>query len=114
MGVVGSAVIAVWSYELIKDSSSILLDGVGDGATAKTVRETLESDGATVAVDIHVWKLSPRDLAAAIAIVTNRPSTPDEYRARLTAALPSLSHVTLEVNRRVHGDLESGQRHLSP
>ncbi len=102
MGVVGSVVIAGWSYGLIKDCSSILLDGVVDRTTTRTVREALESDGDTVAVDIHVWKLSPTDLAAAIAIVANRPSTPNEYRARLTAAMPSLTHVTLEVNRCSH------------
>ena len=102
MGVVGSVVIAAWSYGLIKDCSAILLDGVVDKTTAQTVRETLESDGDTVAVDLHVWKLSPTDLAAAIAIVADRPSTPDEYRARLAAAMPSLAHVTLEVNRCSH------------
>ena len=102
MGVVGSVVIGVWSYGLLRDCSSILLDGAVDRTAATTLREALESDGDTVAVDLHVWKLSPTDLAAAIAIVANRPSTPDEYRARLTAAIPSLSHVTLEVNRCRH------------
>ncbi len=102
MGVVGSVVIARWSYGLIKDCSNILLDGGVDETATRTVRETLESDGDTVAADIHLWKLGPTDLAAAIAIVADRPSTPDEYRARLTAAMPSLSHVTLEVNRCSH------------
>lgn len=98
MGVVGSLVIARWSYGLIKDCSSILLDGGVDEAARNTVREALESDGDAVATDIHVWRLGPVDLAAAIAIVADRPAPPDEYRARLAAAMPSLSHVTLEVN----------------
>ncbi len=102
MGVVGSVVIARWSYRLIRDCSSILLDGDVDETATSTVREALESDGDTVAADIHVWKLGPTELAAAIAVVAHRPSTPDEYRERLTAVMPSLSHVTLEVNRCSH------------
>lgn len=102
MGVVGSVVIARWSYRLIRDCSSILLDGDVDETATSTVREALESDGDTVAADIHVWKLGPTEMAAAIAVVAHRPSTPDEYRERLTAVMPSLSHVTLEVNRCSH------------
>jgi len=99
MGVVGSIVIARWSYGLIRDSSSILLDGAVDESTTRTVRDVLESDGDAVAADVHVWRLSPNALAAAIAVVADRPRTPDEYRARLTTAVPSLAHVTLEVDR---------------
>ena len=98
MGAVGSVVIAVWSYGLIKDCSGILLDSVVDEGTATVVREALESDGDTVAVDIHVWRLNTTQLAAAITLVAHEPSRPGAYRDRLTEALPSLAHVTLEVN----------------
>jgi cation diffusion facilitator family transporter len=99
MGVVGSLVIARWSYGLLRDSSGILLDGAIDEDTASRVREALESDGDAVATDLHIWKIGPSDCAAAISVVADHPRPPDEYRRRIAAAAPSVSHVTLEVNR---------------
>jgi cation diffusion facilitator family transporter len=99
MGVVGSLVIARWSYGLLRDSSGILLDGTIDEAAERSVRAALESDGDTVATDLHIWRVGPLDHAAAIAVVADRPRTPDEYRKRITDVVPALTHVTLEVNR---------------
>lgn len=99
MGVVGSLVIARWSYGLLRDCSSALLDGAIDEAAVTTVRAALESDGDTLAADLHIWKVGPVDFAAAIAVVADRPRTPEEYRERIADVMPSLTHVTLEVNR---------------
>jgi Co/Zn/Cd efflux system component len=99
MGVVGSLVIARWSYGLLRDSSSVLLDGGVTADATRSVRAALESDGDTVAADLHIWKVGPLDNAAAIAVVADRPKTPEEYRRRITEVMPSLTHVTVEVNR---------------
>ena len=63
------------------------------------MREALESDGDAVAADLHIWQIGPADCATAITVVAGRPKTPEDYRRRITAAVPSLTHVTLEVNR---------------
>lgn len=99
MGIVGSLVIARWSWGLLRDSSSILLDGSVDDETSRAVREALEADGDAVAADLHIWKIGPADCAAAIMVVADRPKAPEEYRSRVRAAAPSLTHVTLEINR---------------
>lgn len=99
MGVVGSLVIARWSYGLLKDSSRVLLDGTIDESTTDLIRDALEADGDAVAADLHIWRVGPSDLAAAIAVVADRPKTPHEYRQKIAAIVPSLTHVTLEVNR---------------
>lgn len=99
MGVVGSLVIARWSRGLLVECASVLLDGAIDQADVGTVRAALESDDDTVATDLHLWKVGPFDLAAAIAVVADRPRTPDEYRRRIREVMPSIRHVTLEVNR---------------
>lgn len=99
MGIVGSLVITRWSYGLLGDSSSVLLDGSVDQDLASTVRAALESDDDAVATDLHIWRVGPLDLAAAISVVAHQPRAPEEYRERITAVMPSLRHVTLEVNR---------------
>jgi cation diffusion facilitator family transporter len=99
MGVVGSLVIARWSWGLLRDTSKILLDGAVDEQTAQRVRAALESDGDAVAADLHIWRIGPADCAAAITVVADRPRDPEDYRRRVIAAAPSLTHVTLEVNR---------------
>ena len=99
MGIVGSLVIARWSWGLLRDSSGILLDGSVDDETSRTVQDALEADGDAVAADLHIWRIGPTDCAAAITVVADRPKEPEEYRRRVRAAVPSLTHVTLEVNR---------------
>jgi cation diffusion facilitator family transporter len=103
MGVVGSLVIARWSWGLLRDTSQILLDGAVDEHTAQKVRRALESDGDAVAADLHIWRIGPADCAAAITVVADRPREAEEYRRRIAAAAPSLTHVTLEVNRCASG-----------
>ena len=45
-GIVGACVIASWSYGLIRDTGAILLDRIPDSNLARSLRETLESDGS--------------------------------------------------------------------
>ncbi len=94
-GVVGAAVIASWSYGLIRDTGAILLDMIPDPQMADKVRQTLESDGDQLA-DLHLWRLGPGHLGAIVSIVTRQARDVDYYRARL-AHFKSLSHLTIEV-----------------
>jgi cation diffusion facilitator family transporter len=94
-GVIGAAVIANWSYGLIRDTGRILLDMNPDqGMTAK-VREAIESDGDRL-VDLHLWRLGPGHLGAVVSVLTNKPRDCAFYRERLKD-YKSLSHVTVEV-----------------
>jgi cation diffusion facilitator family transporter len=96
-GMVGAAVIASWSYGLIRDTGAILLDMIPDPEMAETLRQTLESDGDQLA-DLHLWRLGPGHLGAIVSITTSQARDVDYYRARL-ARFKSLSHVTIEVLR---------------
>lgn len=94
-GVIGALVIANWSYGLIRDTGSILLDMNPDhGMTAK-VREAIESDGDRL-VDLHLWRLGPGHLGAVVSVLTDKSRDCAYYRARLRD-YKSLSHVTVEV-----------------
>jgi len=94
-GIIGAAVIASWSYGLVRDTGAILLDRNPDPDMAETLRQTIESDGDRLA-DLHLWRLGPGHLGAIVSVLTARQRGPDFYRARL-ARFRSLSHLTIEV-----------------
>jgi Co/Zn/Cd efflux system component len=96
-GVIGALVIASWSWGLIRDTGAILLDMAPDRRMADNLRQTIESDGDTLA-DLHLWRLGPGHLGAIVSVGTSEPRDPDHYRAKL-ARFPALSHVTIEVQR---------------
>jgi cation diffusion facilitator family transporter len=94
-GIVGAAVIASWSYGLVRDTGAILLDMNPDQRMANNLRRAVESEGDELA-DLHLWRLGPGHLAAIISVITTQARHPDYYRARL-ARFKSLSHLTVEV-----------------
>jgi cation diffusion facilitator family transporter len=96
-GIVGAFVIATWAYNLVRDTGAILLDMNPNPSMAATLRQTIEADGDRLS-DLHLWRLGPGHLGAIIAVTTARPRGPEFYRARL-ARFPSLSHLTVEVQR---------------
>jgi cation diffusion facilitator family transporter len=97
-GLIGAVVIASWSYALIRDTGSILLDMTHDRNMAENIRMAIERDG-DILCDLHLWRLGPGHVGAIVSITTAAPRPPAFYRERL-ASFPSLSHVTIEVHPR--------------
>ena len=97
VGLIGAAVIGRWSLGLMKSSGAVLLDAVPDRGLEQRIRSRLESDADRV-TDLHLWRLGPGHYAAMASLVSTAPQAPAQYKARL-ADLPSLSHVTVEVER---------------
>jgi cation diffusion facilitator family transporter len=97
MGVLGSILIARWSWGLLRSSGRVLLDVAESDELLAHVRNHLESDGETRVADLHVWRVGPAGHACIVSLVTDHPSRVEEYRARL-AHITGLEHVTIEVN----------------
>lgn len=97
VGVVGAALIAVWSFGLIRATASVLLDAMPSEEIATAVRTEIEQGDDRV-VDLHLWQLGPGHLGAIVSIVSHAPQPVSEYRARL-AKIPALSHITVEVQQ---------------
>ena len=98
MGVVGALVIARWSWGLIRDSGSVLLDAAVEGEEVRQeIREAVEPTGSEV-TDLHVWQVGPGHFAAIVSLVAREPQEPAHYKA-LLAHIHELSHVTIEVQR---------------
>ncbi len=96
-GIAGACVIASWSYGLIRDTGAILLDMNPDRGVTESVRQAIEAGGDTLR-DLHVWRLGPGHLGAIVSVTTASGHDTAFYRSRL-AHLPSLSHLTVEVDR---------------
>jgi cation diffusion facilitator family transporter len=94
-GFIGALVIANWSFGLLRDTGSILLDRTPDPRMAEKVRMAIESEGDRV-TDLHLWRLGPGHLGAIVSVATSGKHEAAHYRQRL-AKFADLSHVTVEV-----------------
>lgn len=100
MGIVGAALVSRWSYGLIRDSARVLLDRQADEKTIAAIRESLERDSGDRITDLHCWSIGPGIYAADLAIVSDNPQSPADYRSRIPPKL-GIVHATIEVQRRL-------------
>ncbi len=96
-GIVGTCVIASWSYRLLRDTGAILLDMTPDRDVMHGIRQAIEAEGDRLA-DLHLWRLGPSHLGAVVSVTTSQAREPRFYR-NLLASFASLSHVTVEVEQ---------------
>lgn len=92
MGIVGAIVIGRWSWSLMRDTASVLLDTTDQSIEAE-VREMIEGPGDACITDLHVWRVGP-EAHAAIVSVTGGVDV-DTVRKRLTP-VHELGHLTVE------------------
>lgn len=97
MGIVGALVISRWSWGLLRDTSSILLDQSMQGTDIIKIKKRLETDSDNRVADAHIWKVGPDHYAAIISIVTHYPKPPEHYKL-LLKDLKQLDHITIEIN----------------
>ncbi len=94
MGIVGAAVIARWSWGLLRDTGAVLVDASPNTGLEAEIREAIE-DADTRIVDLHVWRVGPGRYAAIVSLVSTAPLAPTAYAARVTIH-DELVHVTVE------------------
>jgi cation diffusion facilitator family transporter len=105
MGIVGSAVVSIWAYGLLRDTSGILLDRTPESSDLPDeIRRAVEADGDSVVTDLHVWQVGVGKFAAIVSIVAHQPKSAEAYRA-LFREHEELAHVTVEVARCEEHDL---------
>ncbi|MCF8485016.1 MAG: CDF family Co(II)/Ni(II) efflux transporter DmeF [Rhodobacteraceae bacterium] len=98
IGILGAAVIAHWSWGLLKQAGAVLVDYVPqDEELPEEITEALAREGDSI-IDLHIWQLGPGHHGAIIALKSQHPEQPAAYRARLQH-IHELSHVTIEVQQ---------------
>ena len=98
MGVVGAIIIVRWTYGLLRDTTSILLDSAQDPDKVEALRATIEEVGDCMVVDLHLWRIEASQYAVICTLVTHNPRSPDYYKERISAVVEG-AHITVEVNR---------------
>jgi cation diffusion facilitator family transporter len=98
MGIVGALVIAKWSYGLLRDTSTILLDRVANRETVAAIKSAIETDADNRVADIHVWAVGSQQMSVIVSIVTHFPRHPQHYKALLTD-IKHLAHITVEIHQ---------------
>lgn len=95
MGIVGSIVIARWSWSLMRDTATILLDRT-DQHVAEEVREVIEAPGDAKIVDLHVWRIGPEAHAAIVGYLSKDAAVDTAEVRRRLLPVHELQHITLE------------------
>ena len=98
MGVVGAVLVFRWSWGLLKQSARVLLDRQAPDHVRRTIVEAIERHTTNKISDLHVWSIGPGYYAVEIAIITDEPLGPNDYRRMLPDDL-GLVHVIVEVAR---------------
>ncbi|QXD30891.1 CDF family Co(II)/Ni(II) efflux transporter DmeF [Candidatus Pelagisphaera phototrophica] len=105
MGIVGAVVITKWAWGLLRETSSILLDGGEYGKKEAEIRELVASSGQAVTPSIRLWKIAPQHFAATI----HASGSLDQLkgiRSRLQQ-VPWITYSSIEIEVE-RGDKDSG------
>jgi cation diffusion facilitator family transporter len=99
IGIAGAVVIAHWAVGLARSAAMSLLDAQDNHALRAQIRRRIEARGVAGETirDLHLWRLAPGHDALILSIDAAQAQEPDVYK-RCLADLPTLSHVTVEVN----------------
>lgn len=95
MGIVGALVISRWSWTLMRQTATVLLDAANE-RLARQVKGEVEAPGDAQIVDLHVWRVGPGAHAAIIATVGH--ATSDMIRNRVSS-VAGIAHLTVESGR---------------
>jgi cation diffusion facilitator family transporter len=97
MGVVGSILVARWSWGLLHEASRVLLDKQAPEEILETIKSAVEEGERCKVTDLHVWEIGPGTYAVQIAVVSTQHITAEQVKALLPKQR-NLAHIAVEVN----------------
>ncbi len=98
MGIVGAALVMVWAFGLLRDTSHVLLDAEMNAEVVSEIRQVIRDApvGAEIC-DLHVWRVGKGKYACILTLATAHMLSADEVR-RWLSVHEELVHVTVEIN----------------
>ena len=96
MGVVGGALVARWSWRLLRDTGLVLLDRQAPDAVLQAITRAVEADGRFRLVDLHLWSIGPGYRAAIVSVQSSNPCDPLDVERLIPDDL-AIAHVSIEV-----------------
>lgn len=97
MGIVGGALVARWSWGLMRTTSRVLLDRQAPDEVLDGIRAAIGARQLTI-VDLHVWEIGPGYRAAIVGVETSEDIHAEDIRGLLPEGL-AVAHLTVEIHR---------------
>lgn len=103
MGIVGAALVAIWSVGLLRQSGRVLLDAEMNAPVLEEIREVIaELPSPAQITDLHLWRVGKASYACILSLSAAGQLTPEFVRQRLQIH-EKLAHITVEINPPAHG-----------
>ena len=102
MGVVGSALVAIWAVGLLRDTGRVLLDAEMDAPVVAEIHEAIATSPIRAEItDLHVWRVGKGQYASIVSLAVDKDiDVEPEYFRRQIGIHEELVHITVEVNQR--------------
>jgi len=98
VGLVGSVVVALWAWSLLRSTGRILLDAEMDAPVVAEIHEAVRASAQPAEItDLHVWRVGKGKYACILSVTTATAATPEYFRSLLERH-GEIVHVTVEVN----------------
>jgi len=100
-GLLGAVLVALWSKNLLSQTSRVLLDREMDHPVVEEIRaviEQLPEAGNTRLTDLHVWRVGTGNYACALSLLTHDAElTAEQIRGQL-GIHEEIVHMTIEIH----------------
>ena len=102
MGIVGSALVAIWAIGLLRDTGRVLLDAEMDAPVVAEIHEAIATSPIRAEItDLHVWRVGKGQYASIVSLAVDKDiDVEPEYFRRQIGIHEELVHITVEVNQR--------------
>lgn len=95
-GVVGALVILKWGAGLVRECGRQLIDLDPSKLHHQKVKAALEGVAGTRVVDLHLWRVGPKQLVCLVSVASAAPRPLEEYKQVVMDAAP-VNHLTVEI-----------------
>lgn len=96
VAVFGALVILKWGAGLIRECGRQLIDLDPSKAHREKVKTALEGLEGTSVVDLHLWRVGPKQLVCLVSVASAAPRPLEEYKQAVLKAAP-VDHLTVEI-----------------
>lgn len=101
VGILGAIVVARWAIDLLKQTSSVLLDKGDYTEEIASLKAHVESE-STCIKDIHLWQISENERSLILSLESTKDKSLGYYHNRIKT-FGRYEHVTIEVNKKEIG-----------
>ncbi len=96
VAIIGALVILKWGASLLKECSRQLIDLDPSTKDRDQVKAALEAVEGTRVIDLHLWRVGPKQMVCVVSVASRAPKSLQEYKDLVLKAVP-VDHLTVEI-----------------